>query len=315
MTAVISRRELLQMSYGTAALVGISTVPSELGPAIALAQSEPARPVSNILREEKTVPTASAGSRAQLFYRDDWFGEPWVKPEPALMIHGVGESSIAWFGWVPRMAREFHVLRPDLPGLGHSAIPPDFEWSLANLATTLAHFLDALEVESAHIIGAKLGGAIAMQFAADYPRRTRTLVVASAPVSTPKYSSTAAEFQGKTWVQDTQRDRLGSAAPQEEIDYWNHMMGSMSSEAKDGIKKVTSTLSDSMLPRITAPTLVITTDRSALQPVETVLQYQKKIPNSRLLVLPSDAFHVAVAKADECVTSVLAFIKGARQPA
>jgi 3-oxoadipate enol-lactonase len=315
MTAIISRRDLLQMSYGTAAAVGISTIAGELRPASALARSEPRGPVSDVAKEEKTAPAGSTEPRAQLFYRDDWFGEPWLKPEPALMIHGVGESSIAWFGWVPRMAREFRLLRPDLPGFGQSAIPPDFEWSLANLAATLAHFLDALEVESAHIMGAKLGGAIAMQFAADYPRRTRTLVVASAPVSTPKFSSTAAEFQGKTWVKDTQRDRLGSAAPQEEIDYWNNMMGSMSEEAKNGIKKVTSTLNDSMLPRIKVPTLVITTDRSALQPVETVLQYQKKIPNSRLLVLPSDAFHVAVAKAGECVTNVLAFIKETRQEA
>jgi pimeloyl-ACP methyl ester carboxylesterase len=313
MTAKISRRGLLHISYGTAAALGISAVAGEFDSTTELARSEPA---GNSPGEGKTAPTASADSRAQLFYRDDWFGEPWLKPEPALLIHGVGESSIAWFGWVPRMAREFRVLRPDLPGLGQSAIPPNFEWSMPNLATVLSHFLDTLQVESAHVIGAKLGGAIAMQFAADYPRRTRTLTVASAPISTPKFSSTAAEFQGKTWVQDTQRNRLGSAAPKEEIEYWNNMMGDMSSQTKDGIKKVTSTLNmESVLPRITAPTLVITTDRSALQPVETVLQYQKKIPNSRLLVLPSDAYHVAVAKANECVTSVLGFIKETKQRA
>jgi len=41
---------------------------------------------------------------------------------------------------------------------------------------------------------------------------------------------------------------------------------------------------------------------------------QQKIPKSRLLVLSSDAYHVAVAKADECVTSVLAFIKETASP-
>jgi hypothetical protein len=40
-----------------------------------------------------------------------------------------------------------------------------------------AHVLDKAGVDSAHIIGAKAGGAIAMQFAADYPARTRTLSV------------------------------------------------------------------------------------------------------------------------------------------
>jgi pimeloyl-ACP methyl ester carboxylesterase len=66
---------------------------------------------------------------------------------------------------------------------------------------------------------------------------------------------------------------------------------------------------EGLLPRISAPTLIITSDRSKLQSVETVLRYQPRIPHSRLLVLRSDAYHVAVANADECVTNVLAFIR------
>jgi hypothetical protein len=60
---------------------------------------------------------------------------------------------------------------------------------------------------------------------------------------------------------------------------------------------------------------VITSDRSALQSVETVLHYQQKIPNSRLLVLPSDGYHLAVIKPDECVSSVLSFIKDGKRNA
>ena len=72
---------------------------------------------------------------------------------------------------------------------------------------------------------------------------------------------------------------------------------------------------DGVLQRIKAPTLVMTADRGNLQSVETVRQYQMLIPNSRLLVLRSDAFHIAAANADECVTNVLAFIKEAGQRA
>jgi pimeloyl-ACP methyl ester carboxylesterase len=88
------------------------------------------------------------------------------------------------------------------------------------------------------------------------------------------------------------------------------MMNATDPRTTAGINKITAALNmDPVLPRITAPTLVITSDRSSLQSVETVLAYQKKIPHSRLLVLPSDAYHVAVAKADECVTGVLSFLK------
>ena len=60
---------------------------------------------------------------------------------------------------------------------------------------------------------------------------------------------------------------------------------------------------------------MITTDRSALQSVETVLRYQQKIANSRLLVLPSDGYHVAVIKPDECVSNVLSFIRDLKRGA
>jgi len=71
---------------------------------------------------------------------------------------------------------------------------------------------------------------------------------------------------------------------------------------------------DNVLPNIKAPTLVMTSDRSVLQSVETVLRYQPRIPNSRLLVLTSDAYHIAVANADECVRNTLAFIRQAHPP-
>ena len=254
------------------------------------------------------MPSLTLNSNAELFYEDDWLGPPWVKPEPAILIHGAGESSRAWFGWVARMAQEFRLLRPDLPGFGRSTVRDDFEWSVANLASVVNQFLDKLGIESAHIVGAKLGGAIAMQFAAAYPTRTRTLVVCGGPVNPPKLVEASAA-RSSNWWEETQRQRLGSDASKESIAYWNTLMATANPRAQRGVLKAASALNlTPALPRIISPTLVITTDRSALQSIESVLEYQRKIPNSRLLVLSSDAYHVAVAKADECVTSVLAFI-------
>lgn len=307
MSAKISRRGLLRIAGETTAALGAASIASELTPTSALAQSGANGDKS---KTQKSVPKIAVGSGVELFYREDWLGEPWVTPEPVLLIHGVGESGLAWFGWVPRMAREFRVLRPDTPGFAQSTAPRDYDWTLANLAKAFAGFLDAMEIDSAHIVGAKLGGAMAMQFAADYPQRTRTLILAGAPTSTPVFNQTTAEVLDKKWVTATQHDRLGSTASKEEMDYWNKMMSAVNPETQTGINKVTAALNmEPVLPRIKAPTLVITTDRSSLQSVETVVGYQKKIPNSRLLVLTSDAYHVAVAKADECVTNALAFIK------
>ena len=145
-----------------------------------------------------------------------------------------------------------------------------------------------------------------MQFAATYPQRTRTLIVASGPFSSvdPRMESA------------TQQLRLGSAATKEEIAYFDKLKDSPSPETIGGVRSVLSAFNlENLLPKITARTLIITSDRSALQSVETVLRFQPKIPNSRLLVLTSDAYHVAVANANECVTNVLAFMDEAKRPA
>jgi pimeloyl-ACP methyl ester carboxylesterase len=290
MSLTNSRRDLLRFGCGTAAALGASAAIVGLAPGRAPAQG---RPAGNVSPEE-------------LFYREDWFGEPWRKPETAMLIHGNDESSAVWFGWVPRMAQEFRLLRPDLPGFGQSKVPAGFEWSLPGLATFVARVLDKAGVESAHIIGAKTGGAIAMQFAADYPSRTRTLAVASGPASVIRVSNPS---------NIPQRDRLGSAASKEMVEYWNTMFATAPEEGTKGLRTALSKFDlarDGVLQRITAPTLVITADRSALQSVEKVRQYQLLIPKSRLAVLNSDAYHIAAANADECVTTVLAFIKETR---
>jgi 3-oxoadipate enol-lactonase len=290
MAITVSRRDLIQFGRRTAATLGVSALAGELVSGRARAQGAP----GDVSREE-------------LFYRDDWFGAPWRKPEAAVLIHGNDESSIVWFGWVPRMGQEFRLIRPDLPGFGRSKVPAGFEWSLPSLATFVAHVLDEAGVESAHIIGAKTGGAIAMQFAADYPSRTRTLAVASGPASVITISNRS---------KVPQLDRLGSAASKEMVEYWNNMFATAPQEAAKGLNTALSKFDlarDGVLQRITAPTLVMTADRSALQSVEKVRQYQLLILKSRLVVLQSDAYHIAATNADECVTNVLAFIKETRQ--
>jgi 3-oxoadipate enol-lactonase len=291
MAATSSRRDVLH--FGTAAAIGVSAVAGALGPVGAVAQGA----------------LSSNTSTDDFFYREDWFGEPWRKPETAVLIHGNAESSIVWYAWLPRMAQEFRVLRPDLPGLGRSPIPAGFEWSLPSLAAFVAHILEKAGSDSAHIIGAKAGGAIAMQFAADYPDRTRTLSV----VHVPSPVTNARAPSGTSFA--PQRERLGSAASKEMVDYWENMFKTAPEIPTKGLLAAvvkSDPAKDGILRRIKAPTLLMTADRGQLQSVEKAREYQTLIPDSRLVVLRSDGYHIAASNAEECVTNVLAFIKEAR---
>jgi pimeloyl-ACP methyl ester carboxylesterase len=271
-------------------LLGFSALAGTLASKTLRAQSLPVRRLDE-------------GYKEDLFYREDWLGEPWRTPEPVVLIHGNDESSVEWYAWVPRMAQEYRLIRPDLPGLGHSNIPRGFQYSLANLATFVTQVMERAGVESAHIIGAKTGGAVAMRFAADYPQRTRTLVVVGGPASPLAIADPSPVPQ---W------DRLGSSVSKEMIAYWNTLF---SEGEREGVKGLSQSLSnfdfakEGVLRRITAPTLVITADRSKMHSVEKARAYQVQIPNSRLVVIRSDAYHIAAANADECVTHTLAFLK------
>jgi 3-oxoadipate enol-lactonase len=291
------RREFVKWGLASA---GVPLASAALG-GLAEAKAEPpARPADAPASSERGGSTVSLGPGMQLYYKDEWLGAPWLTGEPAVMLHGNLETHEIWYGWVPRMAQQFRLLRPDLPGFGRSTAPRDFEWALANYAKVVANFLDAMGIASAHVIGAKTGGAIAMQFAATYPQRTRTLVVASGPFSSVEPGND----------NNPQQVRLGSAATKEEMAYFDKLRDETPTATRQGVGKMMSNFNlENLLPRISAPTLIITSDRSKLQSVETVLRYQPKIPHSRLLVVTSDAYHVAVANANECVTNVLAFIR------
>jgi 3-oxoadipate enol-lactonase len=293
-----SRRDWLKTGSRAATAMTVAAVAgSSFG--VEVAQGSPAQP--QIPADAGTVGQAiTLASGLQVHYKEDWFGEPWTSPETVLFLHGNLELGDVWYGWVPRMGQHFRLLRPDLPGFGRSTAPQDFEWTLAHFATVMANFLDKAGVTSAHVIGAKTGGAIAMQFAAMFPQKTKTVVVASGPFAPvdPKFENSS------------QKVRLGSSATDDEIAYFDKLRAAMRPQTRAGMAKLLTGINlDDVLTKIQAPTLIITSDHSALQTVESVLQHQPRIANSRLLVVTSDAYHVAVANAEECASNALAFIR------
>jgi len=83
------------------------------------------------------------------------------------------------------------------------------------------------------------------------------------------------------------------------IEYWNTLFSRPDREGVRGLSRSLSNFDlakEGVLQRIAAPTLVITGDRSKMHSV----------------VIRSDAYHIAAAHADECVTHALAFLKEPR---
>ena len=106
-------------------------------------------------------------------------GGPWLT-----FIHQLGGDLSVWDQLAGYFRDDFTVLRYDVRGHGHTAVPPR-GYQVTDLAGDLAALLDALGAPSTHIVGMSMGGMIAQQFALDYPSRIDTLTLADTAAGTP----------------------------------------------------------------------------------------------------------------------------------
>ena len=253
-----------------------------------------------------------------LAYKVDDFVEPWQARDAILMLHGNSESNAAWFAWVPHLARRFCVIRPDMRGFGKSTVMPrDYTWSIDGIIDDFIHLMDHLDIRRFHLVGAKIGGTIALRFAARHPGRVLTLSVLGAPdagmgelLSRVQPWLEHIEQHGvESWARMTMPGRLGSGFPAEGVEWWSRYMGSTSPETQLGFISSISTIDvTAELPKIQCPTLVITTEGHSLSSVDGTRAWTSKIPRGELLVMPGDSYHVAVTAPDACAKATLDFI-------
>jgi len=109
----------------------------------------------------------------EIYYEDDGAGEPVV------LIGGFTSTAEVWNAQVPALSAKYRVLRPDNRGSGRTRlIQDDGGRSMARFAGDVCALLDALKLDRVHLCGASMGGMIVQEFAARYPGRLRSLVVA-----------------------------------------------------------------------------------------------------------------------------------------
>ena len=122
------------------------------------------------------------------------FGDP--GGEPLLLVMGLGAQMITWpIELCEALAdRGFLVVRYDNRDVGRSTKfhdvggdfmtsflaaaqgePIEVPYRLSDMAADAAGLLDALGIESAHVVGASMGGMIAQTIAIEHPARVRTL--------------------------------------------------------------------------------------------------------------------------------------------
>lgn len=98
---------------------------------------------------------------------------------PALVfIHGMGGNSRNWETQYACFSDRYRVIGWDAPGYGDSDDWRMEDPSVADYVTSIAAFLDALEVETAHLVGHSFGGTLMPAVQKAHPGRAASMVLA-----------------------------------------------------------------------------------------------------------------------------------------
>ncbi|MFC6733442.1 alpha/beta fold hydrolase [Haladaptatus sp. DYSN1] len=98
---------------------------------------------------------------------------------PLVFVHAGIADSRMWHPQFDAFADQYRVVAYDLRGFGDSKLPPEPYAHYRDLG----QLLDALDIESAHLVGASMGGATALDFALEHPTRVEILTLVAPALS------------------------------------------------------------------------------------------------------------------------------------
>jgi pimeloyl-ACP methyl ester carboxylesterase len=221
--------------------------------------------------------------------------------EPLLLIQGMTANLLAWGQPFSALLEEsFDVISFDNRGMGLSS-PVEEEFSIAEMAADTAALLDALEIESAHVLGISMGGMIAQELTLAHPELVRSLTLGCTYCGGPgSQLMDPVDFQGLAEAMSSgDQDRvframyelnLSPAFRAEESRYAGFAEMAAARPAPRQVigfqlQAITAHDTSARLPDLTAPTLVIhgTVDRVLGYPNGPLID--SLIPGARLETL------------------------------
>lgn len=99
---------------------------------------------------------------------------------PVILLHGCPFHSYEWRHIVPKLAKNYRVIAPDLLGLGDTPVRLDEDYRLPLDEEMVIALMDKLGLQDAYIVGHDHGGATLQLMMRDHPDRIRAAVLTNA---------------------------------------------------------------------------------------------------------------------------------------
>jgi pimeloyl-ACP methyl ester carboxylesterase len=243
-----------------------------------------------------------------LYYESEGDGEPVV------LIPGFAAGRWIWFKQTADLARHFRVIVFDPRGVSASDKPEGLQ-TISLLAEDIAHLLQTIGIESAHIVGASFGGFVAQEFALKYPAMTRKLALCCTSFGGPNHVMPARETiealasTKELNTEERMRANLLLAFTPEylqtqvaEVDHIVHLRAVNAVPEHVYFSQLHAAMnfnSELRLAEITSPTLVLSGDRDVIVPVQNSRNLAAKIPGAKLQIVAGGSHTFFIEQARE----------------
>ncbi len=241
---------------------------------------------------------------------------------PLLMIQGLGTDSRGWTVQRISLGRVFRCIAIDNRGTGKSDRPSG-PYRLERMAADAVAVLDAERIESAHVIGASMGGAITQIIGVVAPERTRSLVLACTACRHHRWRRELLSDWAQAVANKDNMSALGEQAlpwlvgPRlhRRFGMWLNLLSRvvLSGESGPFVSQVEGILLmqdtfASELSNIAVPVLAITGSQDLLTPVGDAEEIVDRIPGAELAVIPGAAHGLMVEAPGAFNRTVLEFL-------
>ena len=233
--------------------------------------------------------------------------------EPVVLIPGFAAGVWIWFKQTADLSRNFRVILFDPRGVAASDKPKGPQ-TISLLADDVAHLLQTLGIESAHIVGASFGGFVAQEFALKYPAMTRKLVLCCTSFGGPNHVVPSVETlqalastKGLNSEERMRANLLLAFTPEyvqtevAEIDRIVHLRATNDVPEHIYLSQLQAAMSfnaESRLDQITSPTLVLSGDADIIVPVQNSRNLAARIPGANLQIIEGGSHTFFIEQSD-----------------
>jgi pimeloyl-ACP methyl ester carboxylesterase len=230
--------------------------------------------------------------------------------EAVILLHPRTGNSQFWQNTVPALADAgYRTLAIDNPGWGKSIVedPQNPE----SVAVTLDALIDQLGLGRVHVVGTAMGGYVALDFAASYPGRTRSLVIAASGLGLegdPEYAT----FRERAVIpgMDQQPSYIREVSPNyrasnpQGLALWQEIYNN--GQQEDAVRPPLLTPNTpEKLASIRVPTLIIAGGMDLVTPSGGMRLYSRHITAPKEFVVIPEAGHVLVWEQPEVFNRTL----------